>query len=508
MSHIVLHEGINAGRLLMRYAMDLGYTEQEIRYLIIHHGGDVLAAAREVGRDTYHQLRDYMANQDLNERGRLQAEGLRNGHNLGPSAGPHELVEHHRMQTRSQTKAIEAAVPTPSVNNSPPEATVPGNMQAVPQNGMKGGGETQIKPIQHVWSRFPNTDNAKLRWRMIQYLSNAFTTPTNVSRPPNDPFDDTHIGTTTSLLAGGGGALVTPTNTTLGLSTSQGYDFNTPLLIQLRMTCPYNIVKTLKTGGTTITTGNSQPRWLELFDQKYSYYHVLETDWEVTLRFGQPDNGTSDYSAIMEPFGYYVFWRYTNEDVPPTQQTFPNSGSTTTIANVSAPGTGEFITTTAMAFPPGAGTAVNLTSEDYKSMGGWHYKHITLNNTKANIHTIRGKYKFGQCKMDIKTITASDAHANPQTAEEWSLSGNTVPFAEDLSMIIVEDQAFNSVSGVLTPCSIEMATEQLIQFKDLNAAYKFPTDSYAQAAVSTAGIGQIQPLNTDIAFFRKGAAYT
>ena len=80
------------------------------------------------------------------------------------------------------------------------------------------------------------------------------------------------------------------------------------------MTSPYSLLKNLngQVQNGVAGQGNSQPAWIEFFDQKYQYYHVLNTEWELTLNFGTPNNGTSAVSD-RSLFGYYIFWKYTNE---------------------------------------------------------------------------------------------------------------------------------------------------------------------------------------------------
>ena len=130
------------------------------------------------------------------------------------------------------------------------------------------------------------------------------------------------------------------------------------------MTSPYSMFK--NNGGLALQTGaagqgNSQPQWIELFDQKYQYYHVAETEWEITINFGTPNNGVSALADnLVKNFGYYVFWKYTNEDDPPTQYVIDNGS----IANAGAVGAvnANQIGTTATA--AGAVT-LQMTPDDY-----------------------------------------------------------------------------------------------------------------------------------------------
>ena len=85
--------------------------------------------------------------------------------------------------------------------------------------------------------------------------------------------------------------------------------------------------------------------------------------------------------------------------------------------------------------------------------------------------------------------------------EGWIQTGSTYLFPEDLTVIIVQDNAMNSLGGLYTPVGFRMNTEMLTEFKDLRSAFKFPTpaNSFVNSATT---------LNTEAVFFNKGAAYT
>ena len=332
-------------------------------------------------------------------------------------------------ERRSQHNSLRGAQaePTSMANNGEEH-----NMGDAPEEG----GEQQITKPTHIWRRFPNTETACLKWVQSIFLNDA----SNTTIPPKMPFDIQNVVATTDLSNSGGGVLSTPTVITTMTQTT-GQNYNTPQLLQLRMTSPYNIVKT-QIGSQTV--GNSQPVWLELFDQKYQYYHVMETEWEVTFNFGFPNNGTSTITQGQN-YGLYIFWKYTNEDDPPVSWT----AGTGSIANVGGPSDtddlGEKIDVTKMTNSLGTQP---LTADDYFRMGGWHHKHVTFNTTHHERHIIHGKYKFGQCKMDIKTISGSDAHSAATTAEGWSQARATPAFPEILSIIVVRDNACDAQTTI------------------------------------------------------------
>jgi hypothetical protein len=381
------------------------------------------------------------------------------------------------------------ALPAPKRRRREPDeqaAEAPHGQHHTQPGAPEEGGEQQVTKPHHVWRRFPNTETAALKYVLTQMISSS----SNTSYVPFSPFDSVQTKAATSLLSTGGGAL-NPAGFSNLSTTNSGYNFDNPLLLQFRMTSPYNI---FRTNGGTVTNGNSQPAWLEFFDTKYQYYHNMETEWEITFYFGYPNNGAGTQANQPQEFGYYIFWRYTNEDLPPTSWT----ASASSIAN--STNTNQ-TTVTTQAMTNSLGT-VNLTPDDYFRMGGWHHKHIMLNSTHFTKTTLKGKYAFGQCKMDIKTISPTDAHSNATTAEGWSLTGATPNFPEDLTIIVVADNAMTTGTSFLTPASFRFESEHLIQFKDLQAGYKFPTPAYAKQNASGA------TLNTDLVFFNRGAGYT
>lgn len=403
-----------------------------------------------------------------------------------------------------------------SFENSPAEETMAMQVHGV-DNSPKGieGAEDQLDKPHDIWTRFPNHQFTKLGWWYTNYMTDI--TPANVVAQQYDAFDQPSVSVATALGSSGGGARTNylgahalgATGIT-GISTysPSGHDFKKPVLLQLRMTTPYNIFKTY-TGDDLVnnTVGNSQPNWLEMFDAKYQYYHVIETEWRIDFNFGipfyrdgdVPNNSLNFYN--QHDCGYYIFWKYTSNDVPPTSFSMTNSN----IANVnnsivtSVDAQGRQISSVN---PMTGGTyTLHATPDDYFRMKGFQSKHVSLNSTHATHVTIGGKYKFGQCKMDIKTQDHSTLGGTALQTEGWLASGTTYLFPEDLTVIIVADNAMNANAGVFTPLGYRINTENLIEFRDLRSAYKFPNPS-------NAFINSATTLNTEAMFFNKGGAYT
>ena len=449
-----------------------GYDENWLHDQLAQGRRDVMEVVQQMGVSARNEFKRFMETSSTSN--------LRQGQTQRQTNERHEKFAQNRE----------------SLTNSPAS----GNMDTHEQHNMGGapeeGGEQQLAPVRHVWRKFPNTETACLKYVTTAYL----TQDGSASFGSNSVFDNPNQTSATNLITQNGSTLSTPAFNEITTNTInyQGYDYTTPLLLQFRMTSPYNIWKTY--GAVDLNSGtlysNGQPAWLELFDQKYQYYHVMETEWEITFNFGVP--ATSGAAEAKQPrnFGYYIFWRYTNEDEPPTQWT----GSTSSIAHTIT-STETTLTSTAMANSPGT---VPLTPDDYFRMGGWHHKHVTLNEVAATRCVLHGKYKYGQCKMDIKTMDAStDAHGVARTtAEGWGRTGATPIFPEHLSIIIVQDNAMVASTGFKTPVGMRFESEHLIQFKDLTAGYKFPTPAYAKQNASGA------TLNTDLAFFSRGAGYS
>lgn len=364
------------------------------------------------------------------------------------------------------------------------------------------GTEAQLDPVRDVWTRFPNHQYAKLGWWYTNYISDIAGT---VAQKPRDAFDNPDYETTTDLLTTGGGVRNVATGaTSLGATgfagyTASGHDYKNPVMFQLRMTSPYNIMKTFAGQGLAGNqVGNSQPAWLEMFEGKYQFYHVNECDWRIDFNFGTPFIfGTpSTNFTNQHDMGFYIFWKYTSNDTPPLS--FPISNNQ--IANTGAVDAQGNRVTGVNPLTTGSFTQ-NCTPDDYFRMKGFHSKHVSLNSIGPTHVSIAGKYKFGQCKMDIKQQDHSTLGGTALQTEGWIQTGSTYLFPEDLTVIIVQDNAMNSLSGLYTPVGFRMNTEMLTEFKDLRSAFKFPTPANSFINSGTT-------LNTEAVFFNKGAAYT
>lgn len=367
------------------------------------------------------------------------------------------------------------------------------------------GTEAQLDPVRDVWTRFPNHQWTKLGWWYTNFISDIAG---SVSQQRRDAFDNPDAETTTDLLTTGGGVRIPMGGVTqLGATgfasyTPSGHDYKNPVMFQLRMTSPYNIMKTftgLGLAGNQV--GNSQPAWLEMFEGKYQFYHVSECDWRLDFNFGTPFIGGGSTPANFfnqHDMGYYIFWKYTSNDTPPLSYPISNNQ----IAHVDAPLAGSDGNRIINVAPLTTGSFTQqMTPDDYFRMKGFHSKHVSLNSIGPTHVSIAGKYKFGQCKMDIKQQDHSALGGTALQTEGWIQTGSTYLFPEDLTVIIVQDNAMNSIGGIFTPVGFRMNTEMLTEFKDLRSAFKFPTP--ANAYINTA-----TTLNTEAAFFNKGAAYT
>ena len=104
------------------------------------------------------------------------------------------------------------------------------------------------------------------------------------------------------------------------------------------MTSPYDI---LKTSGNFINYQDSkaEPMWLSYFDTKYQYYHCMETKWSIEFNFGVPFETSTPANKMTnyKDLSYYVFWRYTAYDEPPTAYKY-NTETNANSTGISAPG--------------------------------------------------------------------------------------------------------------------------------------------------------------------------
>lgn len=400
----------------------------------------------------------------------------------------------HKMPKRTHDgMVLHGAVPAPA-------PTEEHNMGNAPEEG----GEQQVSQPKHVWRQFSNTQTAALRWIETIFLDDTLYASTQ------DPFGEAHLQSASNLGNTNGGNITAKdrllANNAAG-ARMKGIVGTKPYLAQYRMTSPYGIVKQMGTTAFSGTTG-ARPNWLTYFDSKYQFYHVMETEWKLHYHFGWPNiNGTNLSVEAIKDLHVYVFWRYTSQDDPPTSYNLIGGQTIIrkTMATNSATGPDYETATTADAAV--GTTPVYLTATDYMNMGGWHHKRVSYNTTHANEVTISGKYSFGQCKMDIKMLNDTLHGGSTVTAEGWVQCGNTAPFPENLSVIILIDDATwgsnidTATTAPLIPVSVRHSFEQLIQFKDLRAAYKFPTPG-----LSKVGTGATQ-IPTDEIYFKAGAAY-
>lgn len=420
----------------------------------------------------------------------------------GISQSSSEDTHHSQSHSLTETDMAQAMINHKKRRGDPIEHSrghEQHNMEGAPEEG----GEDQITKPHHIWRRFPNTQTASLKWVMTTFGAGVTDITTNLV-----PFDRQDVKYTTSLATTDGTATATPTYD--GICTTlytSGVSFQVPKLYQVRMTSPYNILKQHQSTSMPITAGfqGSSPTWLSYFDSMYQYYHCMETEWEITLHFGTPVDNTSAAAAQFQNYGLYIFWRYTEQDDPPISWASAADTQMCTVrqtqATANAAPTTDTITATQL--HTGTSAVYPCTPDDYFRMGGWHHKRVVFNTTHPSTVTLEGSYKYGQCKMDLKTIAPGDAHGLDTTAEGWAQTGATPVFPENLSIIIVQDNAVNAAGtyDIRVPYSIRYETEQLIQFKDLRANLKFPTPELANSLA----FGHSP---TPEVFFIRGAANT
>jgi len=462
-------------------AASYGYSPRELHNLMDHYAGNIRQVLLEVGHGAWERFQQMAEMTGLNDAA------------FGDYSEDMEIGAAFAEET--------------SLSNSPESGQA---MSEKRKRTDENGGESNVEPVRNVWTHFPNTQTARLKYiNTIHYQNMANYKEHKV------PFGAELVSGTDLSTTGGN---VTSANTTddLGSQTqtlAQCYDFAQPFLIQLRMTSPYNIIATL---GQTSNTAPSygEPNWLSFFDSMYTYYHVLECNWHLSFHFGHPRQatGTANKSQPHE-YGLYIFYKYTNEDDPPTSYQVAPGLINAHNASLPAPGYATLMSTneTALGGVAPAGNKVAtanmtgamesyLTSDDYKRQHNWKIRHVKFSTTHNTETTISGHYKYGQCKSDIKTLM-NDAHGHSLTAEQWTLLRSTVPFKENASIVVVQDQAMCGVTGgTVLPFSMHFEIDQLIQFKDLRAAYKFPTPSMANNQ------GQANILAPEI-YWSRGATY-
>lgn len=471
------HFGI---RDLIAIAREAGISASDVREVVQQVGGNIQEAAVHLGHHVYDAFVE-VNNRYNREQLRLarpsehQPVNIRPQSNL-PAIEQAPMKRHHGGDPISQSHGHEAH-----------------NMGGAPEEG----GEQQVTKPHHIWRRFPNTITAALK-----YVGTVFGAETTDFSGSKIPFDRQDYTSATTLAGGGGGAWTAQTkNTLVGTNLfANAIDFNTPQLFQVRMTSPYNIWKQEFNNGSA---GLCRPTWLTYFENMYQYYHTLECEWELSLHFGIPITADNTAATNYQNLGMWILWKYTEQDDPP--MSWSNKvGSNLGIANTGAPTSNAAPSpdTTSYTVLTDTGTTVPLNFDDFCRQGGWHKKYVSFDTITQIKTKINGVYKFGQCKMDIKTIQPSDAHSTDTTAEGWTQTGGTPNFPELLSVVVLYDNAtYNGAAGAIkTAASIRLETEHLVQFKDLKANYKFPTPELANSIGATSGYGPE-------VYFMRGAAY-
>lgn len=473
---ITLRDLINIGR-------ELGISASDVREVVQQVGGNIQEAAVHLGHHVYDAFVE-VNNRYNREQHRLSRPSESNLAHIG------EIRNRH---SQSNLPASEQAISIP-MKRSHEGNTIEGhNMAGAPEEG----GEQQVTKPHRIWRRFPNTETAALK-----YIGTIWGSQTSDISGDKIPFGRDDWTAATTLSGGGGGNWAATTKNSLAgaMSYANATSFYTPQLFQIRMTSPYNIFKKEFNNGVA---GLCRPTWLSYFENLYSYYHVLECEWEIDIHFGIPVI-TGDVAATnYQHLGMWVLWKYTEQDDPPMSWT-NKVGANLGIATTGAPTSNDAPTpdTTAITVMTDAGTTPGLNYDDFMRQGGWHKKYVSFDTITQVKTKLRGKYKYGQCKMDIKTIQPSDAEGQDTTAEGWSQVGGTPTFPELLSVVICWDNAtYNDPTGAIkVPCAFRLETEHIVQFKDLKANYKFPTPELANSIGATSGYGP------EI-YFMRGAAF-
>lgn len=456
------------------------------------------------GRDTARRKRAREEDQAICEKGHQEA-CVTLGHAEGPQQ--EKNIKHYGKDVVGSDDEEDSEETTMgSLSNSIGGGNMDGKRQRTDGDDPAQGGLDTIHAEGPIWTHFPNTQKSRLRYRATIYQNDQAAWVGNLI-----PFGAA-VQTATSLLTTGGGNPTGDTSSSMaaGSTLANGYDFYNPWLLQVRMTSPYNIVKSI--GDTTQTGMIGEPTWISFFDNMYQYYVCNETDWGVTLSFGWPRSGsnsggnaTSTIAGEPQFHKLKIFYRYTAQDDPPLIWSYSTAREARVGAwsdNQSTGGaTSQLVadTATATSVTPSGSSPYPLSSDDYERMGGWHMKEVSFSTTNATRVHLGGKYKFGQCKMDIKTVALKDAHGTntTPTVEGMSLSRTTPAFPELLSMIIVNDVASTANAGVFVPMSCQIDTNQQVDWCDLRANFKFPTPNCCNVAASE---------YTNEQYFMRGAA--
>lgn len=495
---------------LSAIAEEHGISMRHMHQAINRAGGDARKAIIEFGSGAYRDFRQYLSELGMDHNGKPEQQ-LAKQPNAAVSGQKRLRGGEVAPSEETKNTAIQSA-PTPdppvSFSDSPPTAQLSGGAEMP-------GGEDNVLPVSHIWRRFPNVQTTALKWIATQYCVNDLEAA-NPQFADRQPFNHPERQTATNLSVTGGGAwtdLATQTyaNQTY-INTGEPIDYQRPRLYQLRMTTPYNILKSAgKNIGINTAVTNSQPMWISYWDQKYQYYHVLQCNWKIKFNFFMPQYGGGP-NGVTGPYqkdvGLSIFWRYTNIDDPPLEHKINTSTiNRRDVASNNNAETGanreivdaDFVPTTYLDIP--AEREIYLTSDDYESMGGWNRVEVAWDNTKRTTAVLTGSYNFGDCQMDLKTMLPADVGGYDTGSEMWSIVGTTARFPENLSIIVVNDAGRN-VSGILVPTTIQYETEHVIQWRDLRSNYKFPTLTQVNS------LSPITNMPTDEIHFKRGAAYT
>lgn len=453
--------GFTAFGALVEIAEQYGWTRQWVVNAMQEAGNDIKRVLARMGSGA---RRDFEAWVDDNRQAVTEfvqdtGNQLSNAaQNLVPKSGK-------RLRTGEMKE--------PSLENTPASTEVMEDNDGGGNMGM----ENDIVQEGPVWTHFPNTQDCYLQWRETFYYVDQAKVIDNRQVFGNPAW----FAATSYATTGGGVPVGTTTENLLDVTAGNCYDFNLPWILQLRMTTPYTIVQTI--GATGANTSKSEPNWLQYFDQKYQYYHQIQCDYKVTLNFGTPSLAGAIY-ANYENYGIWVFYRYTNRDNPPTQWTYTASETVARSAQATADSivagaadTGTSVDTIAQTLATAGSTnTYNLTSDDYMRMGGWKKKYVSFNQNSSSSCVITGSYKFGQCKMDVKTLEQQTVGTfSSSGTEEWAPTGSTAIFPENLTIIAVQDCARSGAAGkVIVPFSISCSTGHRLVFKDIRQNYKFP----------------------------------
>lgn len=460
---------------VLEFAHAIGLTAQQIDYLRQRFGSDVTA----LGNAIHDFVRRYSPSSeevaqhnidsgyisDLQSQHRINQQLQQNRGRIYSTSSEGSVAN---LLTSEETMGA-SGTDNPIMNSGGPDSS----------NGPCG---TETQPdapyCSPIWTRFPNTATAKLKWIHSVILGGRVTNLSGFDAK-RDIFDTSQVNNSATAVASGTNVTAAAAGPQEDLAiTGTTLDLTTPLLIQVRMTSLYNVLKNFDQATEGNSTGSglteySEPQWLSFFDSKYTYYHVMKCDWHMEFTFW------SNNSTLPIIGGFYIIWRYTSQDDPPTQwDTSGNLRATDGWVNTS--------TRTIVGGVLGNTSTANLTIDDYERMGGWNIHHVTPSTVTLPVHHIKGSYEYGQCRMDMKTLMAQDAHGLDTSVEAWQQTRNVPGFMENLSVIILQDNIYaqTTSSRNAVAMGVRMHATYTAQFKDLQSSYKYPTPALAQTQIT------------------------